>query len=54
MTRLYLNGANSLENIIPIFENYYRCAGLKLNVEKTEAIWLGKYDRTGKICIPSQ
>ena len=49
-TCLYLNGTNSLENVIPIFEDFYRYAGLKLNVEKTEAIWLGKNNRIGKIC----
>ena len=49
-TCLYLNGTNSLENVIAIFEDFYRYAGLRLNVEKTEAIWLGKTNRFGKIC----
>ena len=49
-TCLYLNGTNSLENVIAVFEDFYRYAGLRLNIEKTEAIWLGKTNRYGKIC----
>ena len=41
-TCLYLNGTNSLENVIAVFEDFYRYADLRLNIEKTEAIWLGK------------
>lgn len=48
-TCLYLNGTNSLENILPMFEDYYRYAGLRLNIEKTEIIWLGQNSRYGKI-----
>ena len=47
---LYLDGTNSLENVIAVFEDFYRYAGLRLNIEKTEAIWLGKTNRFGKIC----
>ena len=50
MTRLYLNGSNSLENIVKLFEDFYRYAGLKLNIDKTEIIWLGRNNRCGKIC----
>ena len=49
-TCLYLNGTNSLENVVKVFEHFYRYAGLWLNIEKTEAIWLGKTKRFGKIC----
>ena len=49
-TCLYLNGTNSLENVIAVFEDFYRYSGLRLNIEKTEAIWLGKKNRFGKIC----
>ena len=49
-TCLYLNGTNSLENVLKIFEDFYRYAGLKLNKEKTDVIWLGKHNRDGKIC----
>ena len=40
-TCVYLNGSNSLENMVKLFEDFYRYAGLKLNIDKTEAIWLG-------------
>ena len=49
-TCLYLNGSNSLENIIKLFEDFHRYAGLKLNLDKTEIIWLGRDNRHGKIC----
>ena len=49
-TCLYLNGTNSLQNVIAVFEDFYRYAGLRLNIEKTEAILLGKTNRFGKIC----
>ena len=48
-TCLYLNGINSLEKVIKIFEDFYRYAGLKLNIDKTKILWLGKTNRTGKI-----
>ena len=44
-TCLYLNGTNSLENEVKVFEDFYRYAGLRLNIEKTEAIWLGKTNK---------
>ena len=49
-TCLYLNGTNSLENVVKVFKDFYRYAGLRLNIEKTEAIWLGKTNWFGKIC----
>ena len=49
-TCLYLKGTNSLENVVKVFEDFCRYAGLRLNIEKTEAIWLGKTNRFGKIC----
>ena len=48
-TCLYLNGTVSLENALKIFEEFYRYAGLRLNKDKTELIWLGKNTRTGKL-----
>ena len=47
-TCLYLNGTSSLENVFKVFEDFYRYAGLRLNKDKTEMIWLGKNNRTGK------
>ena len=47
-TCLYLNGISSLENVLKVFEDFYRYAGLRLNKEKTEMFWLGKNNRTGK------
>ena len=47
---LYLNGSNSLENIVKLFEDFYRYAGLKLNIDKMEIIWLGRNNRSGTIC----
>ena len=34
-TCLYLNGSNSLENVVKVFEDFYKYAGLKVNVDKT-------------------
>ena len=48
-TCLYLNGTVSLENALKIFEEFYRYAGLRLNKDKTELIWLGKNAKTGKL-----
>lgn len=48
-TCLYINGINSLENVIKIFEDFYRYAGLKLNIDKTKILWLGKTNRVGTI-----
>ena len=50
-TCLYLNVTNSLENVLAVFEDFYRYAYLRLNIEKTEAIWLGKTDRFKKYAI---
>jgi hypothetical protein len=47
-TCLYLKAINSLEKILKVFEDFYRYAGLNLNLEKTEKIWLGKSSRTTK------
>ena len=49
-TCLYLNVTNSLENVLAVFEDFYRYADLRLNIEKTDAIWLGKTNRFSKIC----
>ena len=34
-TCVYLNGSNCLENMVKLFEHFYRYAGLKLNIDKT-------------------
>ena len=47
-TCVYLNSSNSLENMVKLFEDFYRYAVLKLNIDKTEAIWLGRNNRYGK------
>ena len=49
-TCLFLNNTISLEFALELFENFYRYAGLRLNKDKTEIIWLGKNNRSGKIC----
>lgn len=49
-TCIYVSGTNSLEHVLQVFEDFYRYAGLRLNIEKTKAIWLGKNHRTGNIC----
>ena len=49
-TCLYLNGTNSLESVLKVFEDFSRYAGLKLNIDKTETIWLGRNHRICKIC----
>ena len=36
--------------MVKLFEEFYRYAGIKLNVDKTEAIWLGRNNRYEKIC----
>ena len=48
-TCLFLNNTISLEFALELFENFYRYAGLRLNKDKTEIIWLGKNNRSGKI-----
>ena len=48
-TCLFVENTESLENALTIFENFYRYAGLRLNKEKTDIIWLGKNNRQGKI-----
>lgn len=47
-TCLYLKNVASLEHALDTFEEFYRYAGLRLNKEKTEMIWLGTQTRTGK------
>lgn len=48
-TCLYLKDIPSLEKVLIIFESFYRYAGLRLNKEKSEIIWLGKTERVGNI-----
>jgi hypothetical protein len=40
-TCLYLQDENSLKVALNTFENFYKCTGLKMNREKSEAIWIG-------------
>ena len=40
-TTLFLKDSNSLQEALNILEHFYRCSGLKLNKDKTEAIKLG-------------
>ena len=49
-TCLYVNGTNSMENVLKVFKYYDSYTGLHLNIEKKEAIWLGKTNRFGTIC----
>ena len=43
----FLKHGNSVQKLISLLKKFEKCAGLKINVEKTEAMWLG---RNGK-CI---
>jgi len=49
-TCLYVDSIVSLENALQVFEDFYRYAGLRLNIDKTKAIWLGTNSRIGKVC----
>ena len=40
-TCLFLQNENSLQTALRIFDNFYKCSGLKVNMEKSEAIWIG-------------
>ena len=41
-TQLFLNGSeNSLREALDVLQNFYEMSGLKINVEKTKAIWIG-------------
>ena len=52
-TFLTLDGTEkSVMESVRIFENFYQCSGLKLNVDKTQAIWLGtKKFSNEKVCL---
>jgi hypothetical protein len=40
-TCLYLNNEKSLKYAIQVFQKFTTCSGLKVNKEKSEAIWIG-------------
>jgi hypothetical protein len=40
-TCLYLEDQNSLKTALQIFEKFSKCSGLKVNRDKSEAIWIG-------------
>ena len=41
-TQLFLNGSeNSLREALDVLQKFYEMSGLKINVEKTKAIWIG-------------
>ena len=40
-TCLYLSDANSLKTASFVFELFRQCSGLKIHMEKSEAIWIG-------------
>ena len=41
-TFLFLDGSEaSLRKSFTVFEEFYLCSGLKLNIDKTFAVWLG-------------
>ena len=42
-TTLFIGNLNSVENSIKLVEQFDDISGLKLNVEKTKAIWLGSW-----------
>ena len=51
-TFVILDGSeSSLQRFIDIFDSFKRCSGLQMNVEKTQAIWLGIKDTNPpKLC----
>ena len=52
-TFLILDGSvNSLEQSMKIFNDFYLCSGLKLNYEKTVAVWLGTMKNSTNILCP--
>ena len=41
-TQLFLNGSeNSLREALDVLQKFYEMSGLKINVEKAKAIWIG-------------
>ena len=51
-TQLFLNGSeNSLRETLDVLQKFYEMSGLKINVEKKKAIWIGSlcYSRT-RLC----
>ena len=51
-TFLMLDGSeSSLRESVQVLDGFHACSGLKINLEKTQAIWLGKLKRqTYEIC----
>ena len=48
----FLHDVNSLENLSVILHRFGMCSGLKLNAEKTEALWLGTcHDRDQPLLV---
>lgn len=52
-TQLFLDGTEeSLRNTLNILDKFYNMSGLKINVEKTKAIWIGPLSHSKKqICV---
>ena len=49
-TFLLLDGSEkSLRTSLEIFKSFYLCSGLKLNFDKTSAVWLGSMKRSTEI-----
>ena len=52
-TFLLLDGSEkSLRMSLEIFNRFYLCSGLKLNFDKTSAVWLGSVKRSTEILCP--
>ena len=52
-TFLLLDGSEkSLRTSLEIFNSFYLCSGLKLNFDKTSAVWLGSMKRSTEILCP--
>ena len=46
-TTLILDGSEtSLENSLNVFRNFQECSGLQINMEKTQAIWIGSKQKS--------
>ena len=53
MTFLLLDGTEkSLNSSLDLFNSFYKCSGLKLNFDKTSAIWLGTMKGSKEILCP--
>ncbi len=41
-TTMFLRDVKSVQNLLKILHSFAKCSGLKMNIEKTEAMWIGQ------------